>query len=142
MRCFSSSVRRRSSTVDAPRCGLEVRFVAGALLQDFLQLALNLHAHGLRRSDLGAAFAIRAIIINRRAHAFAVALAGHFHQAELRDGQDVGLGLVAAQAFLHAGNVRPVAPGFHVDEVEHDEAAHVAEAQLPADFVGGFEVDL
>jgi hypothetical protein len=35
-----------------------------------------------------------------------------------------------------------VAAGFHVDEIEDDEAAHVAEAQLAADFVGGFEVDL
>ena len=30
------------------------------------------------------------------------ALAGHFHEAERRDGQDVGLGLVALQPVLHA----------------------------------------
>jgi hypothetical protein len=72
-----------------------------------------------------------------------VTLAGHFHQAELGDRQDVGLGLVAAQAVLHPGvNSLPVAPGFHVNEVEHDQPAHVAEAELPADFVGGFQVDL
>ena len=30
----------------------------------------------------------------------------------------------------------------HVDEVEHDEAADVAEAQLAGDLLHGFEVDL
>ena len=72
-----------------------------------------------------------------------MALAGHFHQAELRDGQDVGLGLVAAQAFFDALiDLLLVAALLHVDEVEHDEAAHVAQADLAADFLGGFEVDL
>src|SRR5581483_10376500 len=53
------------------------------------------------------------------------------------------LGLVAAQAFLHALiDVLAIARVLHVDEVEHDEAAHVAEAKLPADFVGGLLIDL
>src|SRR5580700_5006851 len=30
----------------------------------------------------------------------------------------------------------------HVDEIDHDEAADVAEAKLAADFLGGFEVRL
>jgi hypothetical protein len=71
-----------------------------------------------------------------------MALAGHFHQAQLRDGQDVRLGLVAAQAVLDAlidGLL--VAARFHVDEVQHDESAHVAQAKLAADFVGRFQVD-
>ena len=37
-------------------------------------------------------------------------------------------------------NLLPVAPGFHVNEVEHDEAAHVAQSQLAGDFLGGFEI--
>ena len=67
-----------------------------------LQLALNFDAHGDGALHLAAAFAIRAIVIDGGAHAFGVALARHFHQAELRDGQDVRLGLVAAQTVLHA----------------------------------------
>ena len=35
-----------------------------------------------------------------------------------------------------------VAARFHVNEIEHDQAAHVAQAQLAADFLGGLEVDL
>ena len=70
-----------------------------------------------------------------------MALARHLHEAELRDGQDVGLGLVAAQTVLDAlVDGLLVAARFHVNEVEHDEPAHVAEAQLPRDFLGGFEV--
>src|ERR1017187_6266823 len=122
---------------------LEVVLVARALLQDFLELALDLHAHGGGALDLAPALAIRSVVIDGSADAFAVTLAGHLHQAELRDGQDVGLGLVAAQALAHAVvDLLAVAPGFHVNEVEHDEAAHVAQAELPGDFLGGFEVDL
>ena len=107
----------------------------GRFLRISLQLALDFHAHGQGALDLAAAFAVRAVVIDRGAHAFGVALAGHFHQAELGDGQDVGLGLVAAQAFLHALiDLLLVAARFHVDEVEHDQAAHVAQAQLAGRF--------
>ena len=34
-----------------------------------------------------------------------------------------------------------IAAGFHVDEIEHDEPAHVAQAKLAADFLGRFQVD-
>jgi hypothetical protein len=36
----------------------------------------------------------------------------------------------------------PVLRFVHVDEVDHDDAAHVAQAQLAGYFVGGPEVDL
>ena len=122
---------------------LEVRFVARAFLQDFVELALDFHAHGDGALHLAAALAIRAVVIDGGAHAFGMALAGHFHQAELRDGQDVRLGLVAAQAVLDALiDLLLVAARFHVNEVQHDEAAHVAQAQLAADFLGRLQVDL
>jgi hypothetical protein len=60
-------------------------------------------------------------------HAFAVPLPGHLHQTELGDGQDVRLGLVAAELVAHAViDLLLVLARFHVNEVEHDEAAHVA----------------
>ena len=115
----------------------------GAFLEDFAELALDFHAHGDGALHFAAAFAIRAIVVDGGAHAFGMALAGHFHQAELGDGQDVRFGFVAAQAFLDALIDRLlVAARFHVDEIQDDQAAHVAQAQLAADFVGGFEVDL
>jgi hypothetical protein len=70
--------------------------------EDLAELALDFHAHGLGALHLAAALAIRAIVVDGRAHALAVALAGHLHEAELGDGQDVGLGFVAAQAVAHA----------------------------------------
>src|SRR5690606_1936536 len=117
--------------------------VATAFLEDLAELALNLDAHGQGALDLAPAAAGGAVIIDGGAHALGVALAGHLHQTELRDGQDVGLGLVLLQVLLHAlidGLL--VLAGAHVDEVEHDEAAHVAEAELAADFLGGLEVHL
>jgi hypothetical protein len=122
---------------------LEIGLVARTFLEDLVQLALDFDAHGFGALDLAAAFAIRAVVVDGAADGFAMALAGHFHQAELADGQDVGLGFVAAQTIFDAlVNLLLVATLFHVDEVEHDESAHVAQAQLATDFFGGFEVDL
>ena len=96
-----------------------------------------------RALDLAAALAVRAIVIDRRVDALGMALARHFHQAELRDGQDVRLGLVAPQPLLHPLiDLLLVAARFHVDEIEDDQPADVAEAQLAGDLVGGFQVDL
>ena len=55
----------------------------------------------------------------------------------------MGLGLVAAQTFLDAlihGLL--VAARLHVNEIKHDESAHVAQTKLAANFLGGFEVHL
>ena len=120
---------------------LKIRLVARAFLEQFLELALDLHAHGGGGLDLAATFAIRTVVIHGGANAFTVALAGHLHQAKLRDRQDVGLGLVAAQTIPHpVVNLLAVAPGFHVNEIKHDESAHVAKAKLPRDFLSSFEV--
>ena len=42
-----------------------------------------------------------------------------------------------AQAVFH---VALVAAAFHVDEVDYDQAAQVAQTHLSGDFVGGFQV--
>jgi len=39
-------------------------------------------------------------------------------------------------------NALAVAAFFHVDEVDHDDAAKIAQANLPHDFLHGFEVGL
>src|SRR5437867_1592126 len=55
----------------------------------------------------------------------------------------MGLGAIAFEPFLHAMiDLLLVAARLHVDEIEHDQTAHVAQAELPADFIGGFEIDL
>src|ERR1041384_1029412 len=96
----------------------QVRLVVPALLfefaQDFADLALDLNGHRQRALDHAFALAIGAILIDGAGHAFAVALAGHFQEAELRDGQDAGLGFVAFDTFAHtSGNLLLVAPAAH-----------------------------
>jgi hypothetical protein len=69
------------------------------------------------------------------------ALAAHFHQAELADGAELHAGAVLAQGVAQAVfHFAAVLRLFHVDEVDHDQAAQVAQAHLARHFVGGFEV--
>lgn len=59
----------------------------------------------------------------------------------MADGQHVGLGLVTLQPFLDLlVDLLLVATRFHVDEIEDDDATDVAETELSADFLGGFDV--
>ncbi|MPM94918.1 hypothetical protein SDC9_142067 [bioreactor metagenome] len=122
---------------------LEVRLITRTFLENLTQFALNLDAHCQGALQAATAFAVRTIIIHSRVHALRVTLTGHLHEAQLRDGQDMGFGLVAPETFLHALIDRLlVAARFHIDEVEHDQAAHVAEPQLASDLVGGFNIHL
>jgi len=69
------------------------------------------------------------------------ALAAHFEQAKLADGAELHPGAVLAQRVAQAVfHFAPVARFFHVDEVDHQQAAEVAQPRLARHFVGGFEV--
>ena len=79
----------------------------------FPQLALNLHAHGLDVLTLARPLQYGQSSSHCRAR-FAVALAGHLHEAELRDGQDVGLALSRRKpSFMREYTAWLAAPGFH-----------------------------
>ena len=68
-------------------------------------------------------------------------LAGHLDQAQRGDLGDLVLGPVTGQAFQQpAQHQLTVALQHHVDEVDHDDAAHVAQPQLPDDLLGGLQV--
>ena len=122
---------------------LEVRLVPRTLLQYFAQFPLNLDTHRQGALDLAPAFAIRAVIVHCGMHAFGMTLTRHFQQAKLGNGQDMRLGLITAQTLFHALiHLLLVAARFHVNEVEHDQAAHVAKAQLAGNFIGGLQVHL
>src|SRR5579859_391411 len=111
--------------------------------QEFRDLALDFDGHRQRALDHAFAFAVRAILVDGAGHDFAMTLAGHFHEAELRDIQDAGLGLVPTDAFPHfLRDALLVVALTHVDEIDDDQAADIAEAKLAADFLGGFEVRL
>jgi hypothetical protein len=90
-----------------------------------------------------AAAAVGAVDEHRRLDALVDALAGHLEQAQRRDGQDVGAGLVLLQGLLDRV-VDHVAVLLlpHVDQVDDQQAADVAQAQLAGDLLDGLEVDL
>src|SRR5712691_3519202 len=68
-------------------------------------------------------------------------LAGHLHQAERGHLGDLVLGPVPGQAFQQPSQDQlPVGFQHHVDEVDDDDAAHVAQPELADDLLGGFEV--
>src|SRR5579862_546180 len=113
------------------------------LAHDGVQGALQFHAHGHGALHRAAAFAVRAVLVDGAAQALLRALARHFHQAELRDWQDVALRFVPLQAFLHPRiDHLLVAPALHVDKVADDEPADVPQSQLARDLVHGFQVGL
>ena len=70
-----------------------------------------------------------------------MALAGHLHDAELRDREDVVLRLIGRHELDHLLVDRvAVTPLLHVDEVHHEQAAEIAEPDLARDFGRGLEV--
>ena len=65
-------------------------------------------------------------------------LARHLHEAELGDAADLHPGAVRLQSLAHGVLHRLLVFGArHVDEVDDDQAADVAQAQLPGHFLGG-----
>src|SRR5690554_4747425 len=71
------------------------------------------------------------------------ALAGKLHQPQLGDPGALGLGVVPLQGLLeHAQHLALVLGVLHVDEVDDDDAAEIAQAQLPGDGGSGLEVGL
>ncbi len=74
---------------------------------------------------------MRALYGGRFQHGCADALARHFEQAEMADAAHLDAGAIVLQALLELALDRPIVPVLlHVDEVDHDEAGKVAQAQL------------
>src|SRR5205085_4758730 len=75
--------------------------------------------------------------------AFGDALARHLDQPELGDVEDLRLGLVAGEGLAERpDHLVAVLADLHVDEVDDDDAADVAQAQLAGDLVGRLHVVL
>ena len=70
-------------------------------------------------------------------------LARQLHEAEAGDLAQLHAGAVVFERFLQAILDFPlILRALHVDEVDDDQAAEVAQAQLPRDFLGGLEVGI
>src|SRR5882762_3289954 len=94
----------------------------------------NLVAHRFGRADETAPRAAWTRLTQQMFQALAGALAGHFHEPERREAHDVGLGAITGQRALEGGEHRtPVRLIAHVDEVDDDDAAEIAQPQLPRD---------
>ena len=90
-----------------------------------------------------AAVAVLARLGEDLEQALADPLAGHLDQAQRGDLGDLVLGAVAAQALEQpAQHEVAVALQHHVDEVDDDDAAEVAQPQLADDLLGRLEVVL
>ena len=82
-------------------------------------------------------------VAERLEQAGADPLAGHLDQAERGDLGDLVTGAVAAEALDQAAQHQvAVVLEHHVDEVDDDDAADVAQPELPDDLLGGLEVVL
>ena len=114
----------------------------GAVLHGlFLDDAQNLQCAGFCVADVAGTTATRAGDRSTFGQGRAQALAAHFHQAEFADGAELHAGAVLAQRVAKAVfDVAPVAAFFHVNEVDDDQAAQVAQAHLAGHFVSSFEV--
>ena len=114
----------------------------GAALQRFgFHRAQHLQGGGFRRADHARALAVRTYFRRAFQHARAHALARHFQQAEGGDAAHLDARAVLLQAVLQLPFHRAVvARLIHVDEIDDDETGHVAQAQLPGNFFGGFHV--
>src|SRR6185437_5686182 len=97
-------------------------------------LAEDLVADGLRRLHETASFARAARLAEQMLEALARALARHLHQPERREADDARLRAIAGERMLerrqHLAAMRLLV---HVDEIDDDDPAEVAQPQLPAD---------
>ena len=93
------------------------------------------------RADKASAFAMRTFAGGGFEHAGTQTLTAHFHQAKAGNTADLNTGTVVLQRFLHrALDFAGVRMMLHVDEVDHDQASHVAQAQLTGNLACSFQI--
>ena len=107
----------------------------------FLHHAQDLQRAGFGIADMTGAIAARAGDVVAVGQGRAQPLAAHFQQAELADRSELHASAVRTQGIAQTLlDFAAVLRLFHVDEVDHDQAAQVTQAHLAGDFVGRFEV--
>src|SRR4029079_11236102 len=115
--------------------------LAAAARSLVLEDAKRRQARRSRGAHQAGAIAVRAGFGRRFEHAGAQALAAHLHQAEARDATYLDAGAVVLQRLLHRLlDLTDMARLLHVDEVDDDEARHVAQPQLTRDLLRRFQV--
>ena len=110
---------------------------------DLVGLLQDLADHRLHALDVSGALAIRAGRAQRALQALLDALAGDRHQAEIVELQNLVRSAIGAHGFferLH--HLLAILALVHVDEIDHDDAAQVAQPDLPHDLLDGIGVGL
>ncbi|KAG1250365.1 hypothetical protein G6F65_018766 [Rhizopus arrhizus] len=126
--------RNSSSSATAEDSSIELAHRAGDLTEDLV-------GHRFGGLDAAAATALRAGFRQLALQALDRALARHLHQAKRREVVDGGLGMVAGQRlFQRAQHLAAMLGIVHVDEVDDDDAAQVAQPQLPRHRLCGLQV--
>ena len=109
----------------------------------FLRFHQDLADHRLHALDVAGAFAIGARRAQRPLQTLLHALAGDRHQTEIVELENLVRRLVGSHGFferLH--HLLPVLALVHVDEIDHDDAAQVAQPDLPHDLLDRLGVGL
>ena len=110
---------------------------------DLLHFGQDFVADRRARLDHGAPGAVRTRLGEDALEALLHALARDDDEAEVRDLQRLRRRAILPQLLLDGlEDLQPVLLLFHVDEVEHDDAAEIAQPDLPHDLLHGFEVRL
>ena len=122
---------------------LGVHFFGVVLHRLFLDDTQHMQGGGFDAADHAGTGAARAGHVAAFAQGGAQALAGKLKQAEAGKFAHLYAGAVfpqrVAQGVFHIALMLGV---FHVDEVDHDQAAQVAQAHLAGHFFGGFHIGL
>src|SRR5438128_5314354 len=130
--------RARDVGVDAQQ-----QAVAVQIRTDFANLAQNLVADRRARFDDAGARAVRTRLGEDALEALLHALARDDDQPEIRHLQRLGRRPILFQLLLDGlEDFLPVLLLLHVDEVEHDDAAQIAQPDLTDDLLDGLEVGL
>ena len=113
---------------------------AGQRVSDLTQQIVG---HGFVGEQVAPALAVHAGFAKGLDEILPGSLAGHFDQTELGNLQNIGACLVASKGFSQGpvGFISMVG-GFHVDEVDDDQAADIAKSELVDDFLNGLEIRL
>src|SRR5207244_13406574 len=107
------------------------------------RLSLDFVAKRWRRLDHAGAGAVGARLAEDALERLLGALARDADQAEFVEGKGFRRRLVRLEGLLQGlENFFAIAALFHVDEVDNDDAAKIAQANLADDFLYGFEVGL
>ena len=107
----------------------------------FLQDAQDVQCRGFDGADVPRAVATRAGDMARFAQRCLQALARQFQQSKTGDLPGLNARTVVAQSIAQTVfHIALIAGGFHVDEIDDDQAAKVSQAQLARNFVRRLQI--